>query len=265
MRPIQRPITLLAALALSAAPALADLIAEDFEPYAAGTFPGGPWHDIAGRADANPAPSPTMFVINTVDAHGELTHALQTTAVNGTNGVFADIEQARAHTVTMDVRIDRLASPGEGWPAGVGFLQDAGLGDVNRNPHAVIYGWTDRSWHLFVSQGVDSQAVDLRINGSGFQIGIWYTLSLMVDTETGTFEASVLDAATGALIGSRAHTFDGWDADRGHYDAISMFDGELPGSSTAGRSSIDNVRYVPVPSMSCLLLSAMAMRAIRRR
>lgn len=261
------PLSLALAVACIAAPASAGIFHDDFEGYDTGAFPAGAWHDISERTVDRPVPSPTMTVIDTTDAHGNATKAIQSSAVSGTNGAFASIAHAKTHTVSMDVRVDRTAAAGQGWPMAVGFIQDLslGTGDVNANPQALIYGWNARRWRFFISQGVDRPAVDLTMSGPQYQLGEWYRFTVTVDTELGTFEATVADAATGDIRNSVSHQFNNWDPDRGMYDAITMFDGETPGSTTVGQATVDNVTYTPAPGTAAALTLGLAFAARRRR
>lgn len=247
-------------------PAAAGIVSDSFESYTSGSFPTEPWHDIRSCAADNPTPAPTMSIIETTDAHGKTTQALQSNATNGTNGAFFDIDHARTHTVTADLRIDRLAAPNQGWPMGVGFANsiDNGNDDVNGNPHAVIYAWTDRRFRLFIRTGDGAPGRDFVITGPRFDLDTWYTLSLQVDTATGAFEARVLDAVSGETLSTRSVTSPQWDQELGMYDAAAFFDGETPGS-TFGQATLDNVSYVPAPWAAYALLFSGALACRRRR
>ncbi|GJM17939.1 MAG: hypothetical protein DHS20C14_01520 [Phycisphaeraceae bacterium] len=256
----------IAALAL-AGTASADLFHDDFESYTNGALPGGEWHDIFERAVDRPVPSPSMTVIDTTDAHGNATKAMQSSVVKGTNGAFVPIAHAKTHTVSMDVRIDQLAAPGQGWPAGVGFIKDLGdpSVDVNRNPQAILYGWTDRRWRFFATQSNGTPNKDDQLSGPRFVLGTWYRLTVTVDTEIGLLQATVADAATGQIRNTGSHSFTNWDVENGMFDAFTMFDGESENSTTVGQATVDNVTYTPAPGAATAILTLALGAGARRR
>ncbi len=258
----------LAAIAALTPAASADIFQDDFESAPVGSFPGDPWHDIFERAVDRPVPAPTMTIIETTDAHGNATRAIQSSQTSGTNGAFVPIEHANKHTVSMDVRIDRAPAPNQGWPMAVGFIQDSGVGsgDVNANPQALIYGWNNRRWWFFISQGQDRPAVNVMLGGPQYQIGVWYRFTITADTELGVFEATVADAATGDVLNERTITHTSWDPARGMFDAITMFDGESATATTVGQATLDNVVYTPAPGTAIPAgMLALAVGARRRR
>jgi len=227
-------------------------ISDDFESHQVGAFPGDNWHDIADRTVGSPAQSPTMSIVQTTDAHGDPTVAAQTNQEPGTNGLYQNIStEASFHHLSMNVRVDSMHSANAGWPVGVGYSRYSGEGDVNANPHAVIYAWTGRVWNFFISPSNGRPAVDLRVNGPQFAVGQWYTLSLDVNVQTGVFEAKVFDAATGGLLNSVSHTYAQWDSEVDSFNSITVFDGGNVNSSLQGQSTIDNVEYAPVDPEYC--------------
>lgn len=240
-------------------------IRDDFESYDPGSFPGGSWQDIFGRVVANPTPGPTMSVIDTIDAHGNATRAIQSSQVSGTNGVFASIASSRTHSMSVDMRIDSTPRANS-WPMAVGFTQQTVPGaDINVQSQAVVYAWSNRHFFLFVSQELGGPAANLVLPGFQFSENSWYTVSLTADTETGSFQARILDAVTGEVLTSRDYTASVWDPSKANYDSLSMFDGEPVGSVNGVQATLDNVNYVPAPSAGCLMLTAMTLWARRRR
>ena len=250
---------------LMAVGAMGAPIVDGFESYGVGGLPGGVWEDIGSRATANPGSSPSMSVVETLDAHGVSTNAIQSIGEVGTNGVFAEIESAEVHRFSVDIRIDALADPGEGWPMGVGFLNDVGQGDVNQNPHAVVYAWTNRTWRMYYRPGEDRPALDVLISGDRFELGSWYTISMEVDRTIGEFRISILDALSGEETNSRTVLASNWDGERSDFDALGFFDGESGGADSFGQATLDNVRYVPGPGGGVVMLMSGALLARRRR
>ena len=240
-------------MAIVASTLHAQHILEDFESHQIGAFPGGEWHDITDRTVGSPTVSPTMSVIETVDAHGNPTLAVQTNQEPGTNGLYQDVStETTFHHLTMDVRVDSMHSVNAGWPVSMGYSRYLGQDDVNANPQGLIYVWTGRVWNLFITPGGGRPAVDLRINGPQLVVGRWYTLSLDVEVQTGHFEAKVFDAVTGELLNSLSYTYPQWNPEIDSYNSITVFDGGNVNSPVQGQSTIDNVQYEHSNSSQCL-------------
>ncbi|MDF1810193.1 MAG: GC-type dockerin domain-anchored protein [Phycisphaerales bacterium] len=230
----------------------AQTISDDFESQPIGVFPGDEWNDIADRTVGSPAVASTMSVIETTDAKGISTRAVQTNQEPGTNGLYQDIEPGSSfHHLSIDVRVDSMHSANAGWPVGVGYSRYSGEDDVNANPHAVIYVWTGRVWNLFIAPGEGRPAVDLRVNGPQFIVGQWYTLTLDIDVETGLFEAKIFDADSGDLLNSVSHTYANWDSATDAFTSITVFDGGDVNSPLQGQATIDNVEYSSTPADEC--------------
>jgi hypothetical protein len=231
----------------------AQTITDTFETHQVGSFPGGDWQDIEDRTVGSPAVSPTMLVIETTDAHGKPTHAVQTNQEPGTNGFYLNVPTTvTKHHVTMDVRVDSMHSANAGWPVSVGYSRYLGQDDVNANPQGLIYVWTGRVWNLFITPGGGRPAVDLRLNGPQLVVGRWYTVSLEVDVETGQFIAQVFDGETGDLRNSLTYTYPQWNSAIDSYNSITVFDGGNTASPLQGQSTIDNVVYTSIPAEPCL-------------
>ncbi len=219
-------------------------VTDDFESHPVGAFPGGEWHDISDRVVDAPAVTPTMLVVETTDAHGNPTNAVQTNQAPGTNGLYQYVSpETSIHHLRMNVRVDSMHSANAGWPVSMGYSRYLGEGDVNANPQALIYVWTGRVWNLFLALGDGRPALDLRIHGPQLVVGRWYTLTLDVDVQTGVFDARVFDAVTGDLLNSRTHTYPGWDPEVDSFTSITVFDGGDVNSPLQGQSTIDDVYY----------------------
>ncbi len=230
----------------------AQTLSDDFETHEIGAFPSGNWHDIVDRTVGSPAQGPTMSVIETSDAHGNPTRAVQTNQEAGTNGLYHDIDtDTLFHHLSMDVRVDSMHSANAGWPVGVGYSRYLGQDDVNANPQAVIYAWSGRVWNLFITPAGGRPAVDLRIAGPRFTVGKWYTITLDVYVDTGLFEAKVYDGETGELLNNLSHTYAQWDPAIDSYNSITQFDGGDVNSPLQGQSTIDNIEYSSIPEVEC--------------
>ncbi|MFT5423955.1 MAG: hypothetical protein ACI89L_001747 [Phycisphaerales bacterium] len=254
-----------------ALPALGQAFTDDFEGYDTGQLPGSPWVDVNTRIDNPTVASPSARVVNTTGPDGEPTRAVRTAREFGTSsGILREINPAESHSLTMDVRIDRFTdAPGINWPGGIGFLQDLGAEDLNQDPQAILYAYSDQRWHLFIKNGgANGTGIDLLLNATPtIQLAKWYTLQVDANTETGAFSATVYDATTNQRLGGVNHTFADWDPAVGQFDAIAAFDGDANGGGNfPGRSTFDNVKYIPAPGPASLfLLSGLALGARRRR
>jgi hypothetical protein len=250
---------------------MAQPIADDFENYDIGGLPGSPWQDIATRIDNPTVPSPSAFVLDTSGPGGAPTRAIQIVDAIGTSsGVLAEVRPADRHVFRMDVRIDQFSDAQGTWPGGIGLLQDEGAADFNGDPQAVLYAWQDRRWHLFVKNGPAGSQTGMDILISGvprINPGTWYTLQLEVDSQTGTFDASVFNASTGALLGEDTLNFPNWDPEYGMFDALAAFDGEggATGGTIGGVSTYDNLNYIPAPSAAAIAAISAMMVSLRRR
>lgn len=254
-----------------ALPASGQAFTDDFESYEPGGLPGGGWLDINTRIDNPTIETPTAAVRASTGAQGEATQIVRVAREFGSSsGILREINPATSHSLTMDVRIDRFTdAPGVNWPGGIGFLQDLGAEDFNQDPQAILYAFSDQRWHLFIKNGgVDGTGIDLLLDTTPtIQLAKWYTLRVDANTQTGAFSATVFDATTNQRLGGVNHEFVGWDPAIGNFDAIAAFDGDYNGvGNFPGRSSFDNVKYVPAPgAASVLLLSGLALSARRRR
>lgn len=250
----------------------ANTITDDFENAAPGQLPGGVWKDVIDRVAGANTPAPTATTIETIDAHGNQTLAVQTIPAVGTSqGIYAEINAAPKHAMTVDVRIDQFSNAPTvtRWPIAVGYTYDATNADINEDPHAVIYPYHDGRWYLFIKPTTgDGNGINLLIPTPLLELDRWYTVSLDADVSAGTFDAAILDAVTGETIGSRSTTVQNWDPAQNQYDAIAFYDGEVGATTgTPGRATIDNVNYIPSPGTAAVLVlpACSAMRRCRPR
>lgn len=252
-------------------PAMSQPLVDDFESYSLGDLPGAPWQDITSRLDSPTVPSPTAFVLDTTGPDGLPTKAVQIVDAIGTSsGIVSEIQPATTHSLRMDVRIDQFSDAQGAWPGGIGLLQDEGAADFNGDPQAVIYAWQDQRWHMFVKNGPagTQTGIDVVISGvPRITLGSWYSLQLDADTTSGVFNASVFDAASGTLLGSRTLSFPGWNPAFGEFDALAAFDGEgnAAGGTHGGVSTYDNLSYIPAPATMPFAVVAAIAFARRRR
>ena len=241
---MMRICTLSCALSLSVlvSGANAQSVRESFESYPAGGLPGGGWLDASERVEGHEI-LPTAFVIDTVDAHGQPTRAVQTRNVFGNSqGILLPIEEAPVQTIEVDVRVDETGN-GASWPMAIGFTQNDGSADINGSPQVLLYAWIDQRWHFFVANGPGGMGQDFIVPAPLFEIGRWYRLILTVDHERRIFDTRIVDAATNQTLGGGAVQLLWWDKP---LDTISLFDGDIDDTGTIGTSaSVDNVAYEP--------------------
>ena len=243
------------ALALGAGIAFGG-IADDFESYAVGGLPGGVWQDAANFIDNPTEEGDSISVIQTVDAFGNSTRAVQIGDQIGTSGgMMASIDTASTHLFEMDLRFDQRSNGSQfnNWMGAVGFVQDTDQADFNSSPQAYIYSAPDLKFHLFVQNGdgPGASSRDFTLGNARWDLNTWYRVSLGVDTEHGIFDAKVTDIATGEVIVDFQRIYNGWNPEFGQFDLLSVSDGEygnVPGT-IPNKSTFDNANYVPAPGM----------------
>lgn len=220
--------------------------ADDFESYDPGPVPAGEWRDVADRIDDPSGGAPTARVVETTDAHGKPTKAVAiTNAIGTSSGIYRAIDPADHYSVTVDVRIDGLSdAEGHGvWPVAIGFAQSGDNGDINADPHAVVYAWGDRRFYLFVRQE-HKPGANIGLPGDKFEFGTWYTVSLEIDATSGVMSVSIVETASGDPLASKEVQLKGWDREFARYDAVAFYDGEYNSTNGTfgGQATIDNVR-----------------------
>ena len=246
------------------------LLDDDFESYQAGSLPDGPWSDVTSRIDAPTVPSPSATVIDTTDAFGNPTRALQTVDAIGTSsGVLAEFAPVAASRLSVDVRIDQFTNVRSGatWSIAVGYLQDSAVDDLNLGPQAVVYAAIGApTYRVFVFN--DGIAYDFAIPGATITLGSWVNIDLAIDSAIGSLEASVIDPVSGQVLGAVERTFDVWSPSDAEFDAIALFDGvyRTSGGTRGGQATLDNVVHtvIPAPGGAAVLLGA-TLLMLRRR
>lgn len=245
-------------------------IVDDFESYVPGGLPGGIWEDATSYIDAPTHTGNSVSVIDTTDAFGNATRAVQINDHVGTSGgLISDVGYASTQHFEIDVRLDQRGNgSAPNWMSAVGFFQDTDQSDFNWSPQAVVYASGNGRFRLFV-QNADGQggaSRDFGLSGGVWSMDTWYRVSLEADTVNGIFDVMITDLETGNVIADVTRTYTGWNAAFGQYDLISVNDGEYgnnPGT-IGNMSTYDNARYVPAPSaLGVLGLGAIA--AMRRK
>jgi len=264
-----KKITAIVALALSAGVAFGD-IADDFEGYAVGGLPGGAWQDAVNFIDEPTHPGDSISVIQTVNAFGNQTNAVQIADQIGTSGgMMSQVDHTDTQRFEIDVRLDQRGNGSSpNWMSASGFFQNTDQTDFNWSPQAVVYAASNGRFRLFVqnNDGRGSGSRDFAMGNGQWAMDTWYRVSLEVDSVNGIFDASVTDIASGDVLSTTHRSYAGWNAEFGQYDLVSVNDGEYgsnPGT-IGNMSSYDNANYVPAPS-ALGVLGLGGMMATRRR
>lgn len=253
-----------------AAPATAD-----FESYAPGSFPAPAWHDFANffpsSPDRAPPQLPSMTVVQTTDAFGHATQALQ--GVGATAGAGSGVYAAQASSMLLSVSADvRTLRYSNSDPATVLPWQDSSINvglwtaNVGNAPFISIYASsTTHGWRLAYSgdavTGPDLDDYDL---GAAAQVGVWYRVALDLNRQTGSFHSLITDIASGAVLIDSTIIHPGWTPGIDNFDSVLFASGEAsatlpwgPGSTTVSNiGQYDNITLNPVPEPASWALMA---------
>jgi hypothetical protein len=245
-------------------------LTDDFESYAVGGLPGGSWEDARHYVDGSTHTGDSVSVIETEDAFGNQTQAVQILDHVGTSGgLVSQIGPANVHRMEVDVRLDQFANGNvPNWMSAVGFYQEVEGRDLNGMPQAMVYASRNGRFQLFV-HNANGQASGEDIYGLRnlrWNLHTWYRIAIEADTLNGIFNVQITDIESGELLRDVTREIDDWDPQYGQYNLISMNDGEYgdPLGTVANMATFDNVNYVPAPaSIGLLGLGALCQR--RRR
>lgn len=258
-------------LACACTLALGD-VSDTFESYTVGQPPAGSWLD-ASEWITNPSnPGPTALVIETTDAGGATTRAVQIQDGIGTSGgIIGRVNYSTVQRFETDLRLDQQGDGSQpNWIAAAGFLQETVQDDFNWMPQAFIYATKNsRRFRLYVrnEDGQSGASQDFGLGVHSWSFDTWYRLSMEVDTSTGIFAVSITDLASGAVLSDVSRTYSGWNQAFGRYDAISVNDGEYgsdPGT-IGNMATIDNILHVPAPGALAVVLGGAVLGGCRRR
>lgn len=259
------------ALMLLGTSAWAD-IADDFESYGIGGSPTGIWQDASSFIDNPTNPGPTVSVIDTTDALGNATQAVQIQNGIGTSGGIAGfVGRSSVQRFETDLRLDQQGNGSNpNWISAAGFFQETDQTDFNWMPQAFVYATKNsRRFRLYVrnQDGQSGASRDFALGANSWAFDTWYRIGLEVDTESGVFEISIVNKETGEVLIDGSRTYAGWDSAFGQFDHISINDGEYgtnPGT-IGNMATIDNVSYIPAPSTLGIAGFGMVMVGRRRR
>lgn len=258
------------ALVICAGLAMGD-IADDFESYSVGGLPGGGWQDAVSFIDEPTHPGDSVSVIQTVDAFGNTTNAVQIGDHIGTSGgMMSRVEHTSVQRFEIDVRLDQQGNGSSpNWMSAVGFFQDTDQTDFNWGPQAVVYASPNGRFRLFVqnNDGQGSGSRDFGLGNAQWSIDTWVRISLEADSANGVFGVKISDLATGDVLTDVSRTYTGWNPEFGQYDLVSVNDGEYGSNlgSIGNMSSYDNANYVPTPGAIGMIAASGLFISRRRR
>ncbi|MBO6512679.1 MAG: hypothetical protein JJ974_01785 [Phycisphaerales bacterium] len=259
----------IAALMLLGTGACAGVV-DDFESYTLGGSPSGIWQDASSYI-VNPSnPGPTVEVITTTDAMGNATQAVQIQdGLGSSGGIIGQVQHASMQRMEMDVRLDQIGNGSNpNWIAATGFAQLTDQDDINRMPQAFVYADKNSSrFRLYVSNSNGNTGFrDFGLGAHSWELDTWYRIGLGVNSETGVFEVSIVNAQTGEVLVDVLRGYNGWNSDFGQYDLAGVIDGEYGSNlgTIANMASVDNFSYVPSPG-TALALGALGLFASHRR
>jgi len=267
-----RSIYCLGGLTISCVSAFANAaITDNFESYAAGSFPSGKWFDARTLIPGATSPSPSGTVITTT-GHTGTTKAFQTTRSVGTSqGIVTGVKPSSIVSISANVRYDIFDNSnnqnGGGWPMALGFFQWSGT-DPNFSPQVTLYAdSTFKNWSLYVQTSADPQDFQfIRLTSAITATNTWYFMSLQIDTNTGEIKSQVRLANSANFIVNDTRTIAGWNPAFAQYNIAGAIDGEYGTNATlGGRATIDNITVVPAPgAIAFALWSTCAVNRRRR-
>ncbi len=251
--------------------AAANTFTDNFESYAAGSFPAANWLDTGAVAPVGllPPPNPSCTVGVTTDAFGQPTQALHLDAswVGSSSGIYRAVPTVQQYTLSMDVRTDVFAQGAQydptDWPWMLGVSkQDPGLQPGGWNS-LMIYG-TDLSQD-FRAYAINASSVeeDLPL-GLPALAGVWYRVQIDVDAQAGSIRNRVWDSATSLLLLDTTVTASGWLPTDGLFDAVTINQGELS-AATSADVWVDNASITTVPEPASLIAAALGGAVLVRR
>jgi len=244
---------------------------DNFQGNQTGRFPRG-WQDVALTDPTGAAVSPSAQVIETTDAFGHLTKAVQFLPQIGVDkGIYRAIEPDGHYSIRADVRIDQFSdydpaeyvedpnNPGYypcGCPVGseldipvqIGFAKTTTDGSpLHLWPQMGIYaGAVSKEWKVF--DWTANTYTDHTL-GLPVVLGKWYGVEFDVDAHEKTMRSVITDRATGDVLVDKIEDltqFGSWIPEiDGSFDLEALFGGEITAKHTPSIMAMDNID-VPV-------------------
>lgn len=249
-------------------PANASIVFDDFESYSLGAFPSPTWSDVGGVDPVPPiTPIPSAIVVSTTDAFGSSTQAVAfVDALGAAGGIYRSVPVSANYAFGVDIRVDDFAdnpqSSTSDWAAQMGFVQNGS--SFSFAPQVGIYASSlTQDWRLFAIGGA-TLGFDLDL-GVPVNVGQWYRIDLDFNAVTGLAHSVIRDIFTNTVLQDRFDFIsDGtndWTTDGAPLDAITIFDGELTGT-TPNRAVFDNLGTAATPEPGSLLFLAGGLLAV---
>ncbi len=279
--------TLIGLAILAGTGANAATVSDDFESSPVGFFPSAKWQDAAGPDFSPPnsaypqPPLPSALVVNTTDAFGNPTRAVQIVeGLGSSKGLYAVDGIPVLKTLQADVRVLQYSNgdpntvrPYLDSPVSLGFFK----ADPADSPFVNLYlDSGSHTWHLGYTgnNAIGPDVDDYSLGGPQALINVWYTASLSWDTVGHSFTAQVFDTATGLTLVSATINL-GAQALPDDFNATMLWAGEAsatlpptPGGATlANISQFDNINTAPVPEPASALMwgAGVALLVVKRR
>jgi len=249
-------------------------VIDDFESYEIGAFPGGSWHDASDHIDNPTIPSPSASVIQTTNASGNQTQAVQIhgDGIGTSGGIAMSVEHSMIQRFETDIRIDQTGNGSyPNWTYAAGFFQETDQNDLISMPQAVVYSLNNsQAFRLYIhnADGNGGLIRDLSLGAARYELDTWYRIVMEVNTDTGEFLTTIVNLESDEEVINRTLNVDGWNSDFAQYDLISVNDGEYGNNpGTLGNiATIDNVNYVPAPASAWVVgLSVLGLLERRRK
>ena len=259
---------------------------DNFEGYAIGSFPAPAWHDFANffppQPNYAPPQLPSMTVVQTTDAFGHPTQALQ--GVGATAGAGSGVYAAQASSLLLSVSADvRTLRYSNSDPATVLPWQDSSINvglwtaNVGSAPFISVYASSStHGWRLAYSgDATTNPDLDDYDLGTAAQVGVWYHVALDLNRQTGSFHSLITDIASGSVLVDSTIFHPGWTPGIDNFDSVLFASAEVsatlpwgPGSTTVSNvGQYDNINYAPVPEPTswALTLAGLCAVALTRR
>lgn len=244
------PITCLCFL-LGIATTPAALFEDDFESNTVGGFPAG-WNDVGSAPGATPgSPIPSAVVINTTNALGAPTRAVQIVEANhDSQGIFRPIPDLPYVRVSVDLRIDQFAlgagASADDWAWDVALLANENEDFSLRSSMGVFASALTQGVRTFSSGlSAPTEVDEFSLGGSPLEEGVWYRLGVIFDRVNGIIHAQVVNIADDSVLVSNSRSIPDWEGlePEPDFTIFGIFDGELsPGITSNNITTIDNVR-----------------------
>lgn len=247
---------------------MADTYSDNFESYAAGTFPGANWVDTGQIAPVwTPPPNPSCTVGVTTDAFGQPTKALHLDGswTGSASGIYRSIAPATQFAVAMDVRTDVFGSGATDNPSDWPWM----MGVSQYDPNTQAGGWrslqmygTDLAQDFRGYAIYDQGQADFPL-GVSIAAGVWYHIQIDLDADLGIIRNRIWNVATSALLADTTVNADGWLPSDNVFDCVTINQGELS-ALTSSDAWVDNVTIGLTPEPSSLIALALGGLMLRR-